>query len=91
MINPYNIQADLTHEGEVGLHLFGPAEVIPFGVRLKGTVRDAFNEKLLVTFQEEFRRRANSRVLGCCHVERSRDISRCLRGFNQEIPRLRSE
>ena len=78
MINPHNIQAGLSHEREIGIHLLGPTEIVSFGIRLEGTVRDAFDEKLLVTFQKEFRRRANSRILSRCHVERSRDISRSM-------------
>src|SRR5438046_7928887 len=78
MINPHNIQAGLSHQGEIDIHLLGPTEIVSFGVRLEGTVRDAFDEKLFVTFQKEFRRRANSRILSRCHVERSRDISRSM-------------
>jgi hypothetical protein len=75
MINPHNVQTGLAHEAEIDIDLLGPSEIVPFGVRLERTVRDAFDEKLFVTLQEKFRGRANSRVLGCCHVERSRDIS----------------
>ena len=57
MINPHNIQANLTHEREIGIHLLRPSEIVPLGVRLEGTVRDTFDEKLFVTFQKEFRRR----------------------------------
>jgi hypothetical protein len=69
MINAHNIQSGLSHEREIDIHLLGPTEIVPFGVRLEGTVRDAFDEKLFVTFQKEFRRRANSRV--CPHSESS--------------------
>jgi hypothetical protein len=69
MINAHNIQSGLSHEREIDIHLLGPTEIVPFGVRLEGTVRDAFDEKLFVTFQKEFRRRANSRV--CTHSESS--------------------
>jgi len=75
VINPHNIQAGLSHEGEIDIHLLGRTEIVSFGVRLERTVGDAFDEKLFVTFQKEFRRRSNSRVLSRGHVERSRDIS----------------
>ena len=91
VINSHNIQADLAHEGKIDIHLLRPSEIVPLGVRLEGTVCDTFDEKLFVTFQKEFRRRANSLVCRRCHVERSRDIPQYRMRFNQEIPRLRSE
>ena len=71
MINSHNIQADLTHEGEIDIHLLRPPEIVPLGVRLERTVRDAFDEKLFVAFEKEFRRRANSRV---CVVVMSSEV-----------------
>ena len=76
MIDPNNIETNLAHQGEIDIDLLGPSQVVPFGVRVERTVRNAFNKKLIITLQKEFRRRANSRVPSCCHVERSRLPSR---------------
>src|SRR5438046_10309694 len=76
MINPNNIQAGLSHQGEIDIHLLGPTEIVSFGVRLEGTVRDAFDEKLVVTFQKEFRCRGSLRILRRCYDMARRAISR---------------
>src|SRR5207244_12463170 len=69
MINSHNIQAGLAHEGKIGIHLLRPSEIVALGVRLEGAVCDTFDEKLFVTFQKEFRRRANSLICRRYHVE----------------------
>ena len=91
MINSHHIQASPPHESQIDIDLLRPAKIISFGIRLERSVRNAFDKKLPVAVGKKFRSRANSRVGYGCHVERSRDISRRLMGFNQEIPRLRSE
>src|SRR5436190_23882113 len=76
VINPHDIQAGLSHQGEIHIHLLGAAEMVPFGVRLEGTVRDAFDKKLFVPFYKKFRRWTNSRDVSRCHIERRRLPSR---------------
>jgi hypothetical protein len=70
MVNPHNIQTGLTHENEIAINLLRPPKVISFCVGLKRTVGNAFNKKLFVSFEKEFRHRANSRVCHACHFER---------------------
>ena len=86
VVNSNKIQTSLAHESEIDLDLLRPPKIIPFAVRLKGTVSDTLNKELFVTLEKEFRSRVNSRVWRLCHVERSRDISQYFLGFNQEIP-----
>ena len=62
MINPHNVQARLAHQRQIGIHLFRPADIISIRIRFERTVRDAFNEKLLVSVEKELRRGSDSRV-----------------------------
>jgi hypothetical protein len=59
MVNPHKIQIDLAHEREVDIDLLRPPKIVPFGIRLKRTVRNAFDEKLFVALEKEFRSRTN--------------------------------
>ena len=101
MINPHDVQADLAHQRQIGIHLFGPAEIISFRIRLERTVRDAFDEKLSVAFEEKFRDRANSRgfavscqrssISPCCSERRiSNDFLNCSRRNDSQDVSLRS-
>ena len=76
MIDPNNIETNLAHQGEIDIDLIGPSQIVPFGIWVERAVCNAFNEKLIITLQKEFCRRANSRIPSCCHVERSRLPSR---------------
>src|SRR5215471_10797676 len=78
MINSHNVHTRLAHQRQIGIHLFRSADVVPIRIRLKRTVRDAFNEKFPVSVEEELRSGSDSRVCCLCHVERNRDISRRL-------------
>ncbi len=81
MVNPDNIETSLAHQREINVDLLRPTQIVPVGVRVERTVRNAFNEKLFVAVQKELGRGANSRVWLRCHVERRRDISQYLTGF----------
>src|ERR1700693_3534033 len=59
MINPHKIQTGLAHEREVKIHLLRPAKIVPLGIRLKRTVRNAFDEEFLIAIEKEFRSRTN--------------------------------
>jgi hypothetical protein len=60
MVNPHKIQTGLAHEREVKIDLLRPAKMVPFGIRLERTVGNAFDEKLFVAIEKEFRSRTNS-------------------------------
>jgi hypothetical protein len=59
MINADNVDAELAHQGEIPVELFGRPEIVAFGVRFEWAVGDAFNEELAVPFEEELRDGAN--------------------------------
>ena len=65
MVNPHNIETNLAHERKIDVHLLSSSQVIFFGVRLEGSIRDSLHKKLSVTLKKEFRDWANSRV--CAH------------------------
>src|SRR5438046_6539133 len=65
VINPHNIQTNLAHERKIDIDLLGSSEIVSVRVRLEWSVSDTFDKKLSVTFEKEFRDRANSRV--CAH------------------------
>src|SRR6266550_130442 len=69
MINPHNVQARLTHQCQIGIHPFRPADIVSVRIWFKRTVRDPFDEKLLLAFEKELRLGQNP--VGCrlCHVE----------------------
>ena len=66
MIGPDQVEADLAHERQIFLYLFGMTEIVAFCVRLERSIGNAFNKKLPVTFKEKFRDRADPRV--CAHT-----------------------
>ena len=65
VINPDEVQATLAHQCKIDIDLLRFSQIISVRVRLKGSVSNAFNKKLLVSFEKKFRDRANSRV--CAH------------------------
>ena len=67
MINPHNVQADLTHEREIDIYLFRAPEMISLRVRLKRPVGHAFDKKLPLAFEKEFRDPANPGQYGRAH------------------------
>src|SRR5204862_3712469 len=69
MINPHNVQARLTHQCQIGIHPFRPADIVSVRIRFKRTVRDPFYEKLLLAFEKELRLGDNSGDCRLCHVE----------------------
>src|SRR5437763_1686537 len=69
MINPHNVQARLTHQRQIGIHPFRAADVVSLRIRFKRTVRDPFDEKLLLAFEKELRLGENPGGCRLCHVE----------------------
>jgi hypothetical protein len=67
MINPHQVQTGLTHERKVAIYLFRAPEMISLRVRLKRPVGHAFDKKLPLAFEKEFRDRANSGQYGRAH------------------------
>src|SRR6266496_2540726 len=65
MINPHEVQACLAHQSKIDIDLIRRPKITSIRVRLEWSVGDAFNKKLPVAFEKEFRDRANSRV--CAH------------------------
>src|ERR1051325_3856972 len=68
VINSDQVQSDLAHQRKIDIHLFWLAEIISVRVRFERTVGDAFDEKLAVAVEKEFRNWSNSRGNGFCHV-----------------------
>src|SRR6059058_3924860 len=65
MVNPHEVQTYLAHQRKIDIDLIGPPKITSVRVRLEWSVSDAFDKKLPVAFEKEFRDRANSRV--CAH------------------------
>ena len=65
MINPHDVQTRIAHQRQIGIHLFRPADIISIRIRFERTVRDAFDEKLLVAFEKKLRLGTDSRGLSC--------------------------
>lgn len=59
VIDPNDVQSCFPHLREIAFHLITRAEVMPFRVRFKWPVGDAFNEEFSVAFEEKFRDSAN--------------------------------
>jgi len=83
MVNPHNIETNLAHECKIDVHLLRSSEVIFFGVRLEGSIRDSLHKKLSVTLKKEFRDWANSRV--CAHSGKGRDAARGVQSSDQRV------
>ena len=62
MINPHEVQACLAHQSKIDINLIRRPKITSIRVRLEWSVGDAFNKKLPVAFEKEFRYRANSQV-----------------------------
>src|SRR5260370_24862303 len=55
VINPHQVQATLAHQSKIDIDLLRSSQIISVRVRLKGSVSDAFDKKLLVPFENKFR------------------------------------
>ena len=84
MINPHNVHTRLAHQRQIGIQLFWPADIISIRIRFERTVRDPFDEKLLVSVEEKLRSGSDSGVCCLCHVSVIRDISRRLLCFRRK-------
>ena len=67
MINPHHVQAGLTHQRKIDIYLFRAPKMISLRIRLKRPVGHAFDKKLPLAFEKEFRDRAIPGQYGRAH------------------------